>query len=360
MQGTQIPGDTGTSRRQGDNVSNKQLESRIAKMVREDSKTLVRPTSTASLMALAPGLSADITDDAVIDLVSKEKYWDIKRVRAVTRHNYLFSNMYLTQEQAERSALIGEFKTDLVDRVRESSREERPVRLSSVASVGPALRTHEIEAGLAEIAADAECSDIKQVVVFSGAAFLYSDLFMAKDRAEARARGDELERKALTLVREDSQYSAKVTRFEKLATIAPDPKEGEIEHVLDTIMKNNPDVIRLPGLTGPGYFFSNRHMTENYAKILARVEEADPCYTIAEMVREESRIYPRPTNIELFKYGMFNIDRERLDEFVKKVLDENEDINGYRSANGNVYLYSTQYLPDAQAALIVERKEHPE
>ena len=137
MQGTQIPGDTGTSRRKGDNVSNKQLESRIAKMVREDSKTLVRPTSTASLMALAPGLSADITDDAVIDLVSKEKYWDIKRVRAVTRHNYLFSNMYLTQEQAERSALIGEFKTDLVDRVRESSREERPVRLSSVASVGP-------------------------------------------------------------------------------------------------------------------------------------------------------------------------------------------------------------------------------
>ncbi len=360
MQVTLMPGETGTGGGKGGNVSNKHLESKIAKAVREDSKTLGRPTSTASFRTLVPDLSDEIVKDVVIDMVSKEKYWDIKRVRAVTKLDYLFSNRYLTQEQAERLALIGEFETDLVAHVRESAKTDRTVRLSSVATVGPALRTPEIEAGLAEIAANAECSDIKQVVVFSGAAFLYSDRFMAKDRAEALARGDELRRKALTLVREDSQYSSKVTRFEKLATIAPDLKAGEIEDVLETVLKNNPDVIRLPGRSGTGYFYSNRHMTENYAKILARVEEADPCYTIAEMVREESRIYPRPTNIELFKYGMFNIDRERLDEFVKKVLDENEDINGYRSANGNVYLYSTQYLPDAQAALIVERKEHPE
>jgi hypothetical protein len=360
MQATQLRREKVTPAKKTGAISAKALVGKVAKKVREDSRSLGKPTSIDSIKALAPDLKTEDTDAVLQAIATKEKYWDIKPVRAVTRLDYLFSNQYLTQEQAGRLALIGEFETDLVAQVREKSRTEKMVRLSSVAGVGPELKTAEIEAGLAGIAGNPEYKDIKQAVTFSGAAFLYSDQSLTQDRAEVLARHEELQTKTLIRIREDSQYSAKLTGFSSLSTLAPDLKPGEIEGILNEITQDATDIKSLPARKGPGYFFSIRHMTENYARILARVEANDPLYTIVEMVREESRIYPHPTNIELFKYGMFNVDRDRLDDYVKQVVEENEDINGYRSSKGNVYLYCTQYLPDERAALIVERDEHPE
>jgi len=101
-------------------------------------------------------------------------------------------------------------------------------------------------------------------------------------------------------------------------------------------------------------------MTGNYAQILARVEENDPCFTISETVREESKIYPRPTNIETFKYGLFNINRDELDTHIARTMEQYPDIKLLRASSGGVYLYSTLYMTEDQALLVAEHREHPD
>ena len=359
MQATQLESQVGAVARKTRPISLKDLQKRLAARVRQDSNR-GQPTDTLSLKLMFPDTPADDIDKAIDGFSAVGKYSDIRRVMAVTRGDYLFSNLHITQEQAGRLAFLKEFKADLVDSVRDSSRSGKLVRLSSVAKFGPSLTTAEIETGLGAISRDPDCRDLKQAATFSGAVFLYSEEYLDETSVLEIARHDELARKVSTRIREDSQYSSKLTRFESLETLAPDVRPGEIEGILQAIKQDSSDIRSLPGRDGEEYLFCIRYMTENYARMLARVGANDPCYTILETVREESRVYPRPTNVELFKYGMFSIDREKLDEYVEKVLKDNDDINGYRSSTGNVYLYSTSYLPDAQAALIVEKKEHPE
>lgn len=360
MQATQTQSQAGHAAvKNAKTLSLKDLQKKMAGRIREDSKR-GQPTDTLSLKLVFPETLPEDMTRAIDGFSASGKYADMKRVMAVTKNDYVFSNLHITQQQASRLAFMKEFKADLVDNVRDSSRSGKLIRLSSVAKFGPSLTTAEIETGLTAISHDPDCGDIKQAATFSGAAFLYSEEYLDETSVIEIARNDELTRKVSTRIREDSQYSSKLTRFESLEALAPDVQPGEIDGILQSIKQDSSDIRSLPGRDGEEYLFCIRYMTENYAKILARVEANDPCYTILETVREESRVYPRPTNIELFKYGMFNIDREKLDEYVENVLEQNDDINGYRSSTGNVYLYSTTYLPDARAALIVERKEHPE
>ncbi len=176
-------------------------------------------------------------------------------------------------------------------------------------------------------------------------------------------KAEKLHVKLAEKVRGDSKYLTELTSASALAPVQPGFNSEDIEAKLVELVKNSDhyrDIRSIEGPTGKVYFFSETYMTEAYARILARVRADDPCLTIAETVREESKIYPRVTNIELFKYGMFKIDRDGLDQYIARTQELYEDIKLIATPTGSVYLYSTLYLTPDWAAFLVKRQEHPD
>lgn len=176
-------------------------------------------------------------------------------------------------------------------------------------------------------------------------------------------KAEELHVKLAEKVRGDSKYLAELTSANSLGRVQVGLESEDIETNLAEIAKNNDryrDIRSIAGPTGKVYFFSETYMTENYARILARVKADDPCLTIAETVREESGTYPRVTSVELFKYGLFKVDREELDNYVARTLELHEDIKLIQSRTGSVYLYSTRHLTPDRAAFLMKRQERPD
>lgn len=174
-------------------------------------------------------------------------------------------------------------------------------------------------------------------------------------------KAEELYLKFAEKVRGDSRYLADLTSANSLGSM-----QGELEEVeanlahLANDTTTYSDIKSITGPTGKVYFFSEKYMTPGYAKILARVKAEDPCLTIVETVRDESRIYPRATNIELFKYGLFKIDRDQLDTYVARVQELHDDIKQIVTPKGAVCLYSTKYLTEDWAAFLAKKQETPD
>jgi hypothetical protein len=120
------------------------------------------------------------------------------------------------------------------------------------------------------------------------------------------------------------------------------------------------DIKTATAATGERFFYSTRHMSDYYALLLARVAAHDPCATIAETVRDESRIYPRPTCVLLFMEKLFGMKEADLKEIVDKALlkPEYNDLKMMvHPATGGVYLYSSQYMDADLAFALMDWQE---
>ncbi len=176
-------------------------------------------------------------------------------------------------------------------------------------------------------------------------------------------KAEDLHVKLAEKVRGDSKYLSELTSATALAPVQAGSNGGNIEANFAEIVANMDDyrdIRSVVGPTGKVYYYSVTYMTDNYARILARVKTGDPCLTIAETVREESRVYPRATNTELFKYGLFKIDRDALDQYVARTLELYEDIKSLATPSGSVFLYSNKYLTPDWAAFLARKQEHPD
>jgi hypothetical protein len=115
-----------------------------------------------------------------------------------------------------------------------------------------------------------------------------------------------------------------------------------------------------------GYYFSALSMTAAYAKHLFRIAERDPMRLIADTVRDESRIYPRPTPLAAFLLQPFSMDQAELDGLVSQILSAAEyaDIKCVSASNGERFLYSSEHLKPVHAEALAEwtavgEKENP-
>lgn len=104
------------------------------------------------------------------------------------------------------------------------------------------------------------------------------------------------------------------------------------------------------------YLYSENHITKNYAKMLISVEEKDLLKMIADIVREESKIYPRPTDARLFSKTPFKLSKEEFYEVYKQLRKKEEysDIQETRASNNALYLYSDKYMKKAHADSLTE------
>ena len=99
------------------------------------------------------------------------------------------------------------------------------------------------------------------------------------------------------------------------------------------------------------YYYTYPTLAHNYVKNVALAQEDDLPHTIAEIVRYESKIYPRATAIETFSkfpYHYTEIQTRRALELMAK-LPEYADIETYVSGKKKTYIFSTKYLSRAYA-----------
>ncbi len=104
------------------------------------------------------------------------------------------------------------------------------------------------------------------------------------------------------------------------------------------------------------YLFSENYITKNYAKMMISVEEKDLLNLIAGTVREESKIYPRPTDVRLFSKAPFNLSKDDFKELYSQLVKKEEysDIQETRASNNALYIYSDKFMKKAHAASLAE------
>lgn len=128
-----------------------------------------------------------------------------------------------------------------------------------------------------------------------------------------------------------------------------------LDEILRTALAAHPDLAVVEEGTGERRFYSSQFMTVAYAGLLLR-NEGDRRCLIAETVRENSSLYPRPLPLGAFEQPPFCLTREELLACVQEMASEKvfRDIARTRTSAGNDYLYSTAHLDPDYAASLAE------
>jgi hypothetical protein len=90
------------------------------------------------------------------------------------------------------------------------------------------------------------------------------------------------------------------------------------------------------------YLYSSDLISRNYAGLLARGLRNDPVRMIADTVREESELYPRPTPLAVFGVPPFSLGEDEAEQAERELLERPEyaDIHQVEASTGAIYLFS--------------------
>jgi hypothetical protein len=135
---------------------------------------------------------------------------------------------------------------------------------------------------------------------------------------------------------------------------AADPAE-EVEPRLKKMVAGNEDLHELAARDGSRRYYSSRFMTEAYALILLQ-KQGDPLRLIAETVRKNSALYPRPVPLDIFTQPPFDLTRQEVLNDLERMAAEEEyrDIVPTTTSASRVFLYSTLHLESDHASLLAE------
>ncbi len=104
------------------------------------------------------------------------------------------------------------------------------------------------------------------------------------------------------------------------------------------------------------YLYDSKKMADSYAEILKNQEDEDIPKMIADTVRRDSKIYPRPTDKRVFSLSPFNLDANTLSKVLASMKNNEtyEDIKVCTASNNAEYLYSNKYLSKDHAKHLTE------
>jgi hypothetical protein len=96
-------------------------------------------------------------------------------------------------------------------------------------------------------------------------------------------------------------------------------------------------------------------MTGAYARVLM-LKGQGPLKMMAEVIREHSRVYPRPVPLALFQCAPFNLENDEIALHLKEMTGKLpfRDIEHLTTSIGNVFAYSTDHLDPGYAAMLAE------
>jgi hypothetical protein len=272
--------------------------------------------------------------------------------------------METTGRMADESAPnpVQEAKARMAVQIREASQQGTELTtLESLAHHLVGLGGEEAESVFGGLLYDDEYQDIRALTISSGAVYFYSEEHLAPPTAEGQVLLEEAKLRVAATVRKDSSELAKLTAGASLSPLLTEIGFEDAEAVLDSLAEDERygDVQTITTAGGDRYLYSRQHMTESYATLLARVAADDPLAALAETVRDESRIYPRPTDVRLFLEPPFSLKREEVTVLVERLLqtEEYSDIKQIEASTGAVYLYSERHLKKGSAKSMVQWEE---
>ncbi len=256
-----------------------------------------------------------------------------------------------------------EIKERIAAKVREDSEEHAGMtQAETVFALVPRSRKDDITAILDEMAKAEPYADIKAVTTPSGMVFFFSTARIDPEIAVAKSRSEEIKITIAKKVREDSRDRAVLSPEAGLLSLMPDAGREEVEAALEEMLEDAryDDLKSATAATGERFFHSSRHMSGYYAGVLCRLAGKDLSSLIASVVRDESRIYPRSTCLQLFMEKPFEIPPCDMKAVVEETLSRPEygDLKMIvHPSTGGVYLYSDRYLDERSAAAYMDWQE---
>jgi len=130
---------------------------------------------------------------------------------------------------------------------------------------------------------------------------------------------------------------------------------AEASSILEEALHRNEDLQERKGKDGLSRYYSSLAMSEAYATLLTRKEE-DLVLMVAEVIRENSAIYPRPIPLDIFMGLPFDLTQEEIFECLKKMGQQAEyqDIAQTTTSIGTIFLYSNRHLDPDHASMLAE------
>lgn len=260
-----------------------------------------------------------------------------------------------TYHMASMIEQVAEIKAKLVHNVRRNSKRHGALTSSHILSVLAKGLPTELQSGLQEsITRDVVSGDTRTLVTSSGQLFFYSLTYMSCEDAAAKAELEEVKHAMAERIRRDSMIATALTPLNAMFRLFPDLKPVKICSLLNEMQAQVPyrDIKTISAFSGELYLYCELHITDKYAALLVRSAVSDACSTIVETVREESRIYPRPTKISIFTSQVYGIPPATLQPSIVRVLNAAEyaDIRKLvHPESESEYLYSSLHMNEAQA-----------
>lgn len=135
--------------------------------------------------------------------------------------------------------------------------------------------------------------------------------------------------------------------------------DEELAQVMDDLDQDEAyaDIVRIADeRSGAEYLHSTTFLTVAYARHAIRARANDSAFLIAQTVRENSEIYPKPTSLEFFEFEPFGLGFDDILANAKAILADEAcaDIRSVTVSNGMVYLYSDKFLSEGQAQAMAQ------
>ncbi len=129
----------------------------------------------------------------------------------------------------------------------------------------------------------------------------------------------------------------------------------DFKGLLGEVIQENADLKQISTENGAAYYYSTRSLSETYAGILIGKEEGS-LRLIAKVVRDNSKIYPRPIPLHMFTMSPFDLTQKEILDCLAKINEQEEykDIARTTTSVGTVFLYSSSHLEPDYAFTLAE------
>jgi len=129
----------------------------------------------------------------------------------------------------------------------------------------------------------------------------------------------------------------------------------DFKAILGEVVQENADLQEISTENGTAYYYSTQSLSETYAGILMSKQEGS-LRVIAQVVRDNSKIYPRPVPLDMFTMSPFDLTQEEILDCLARINEQEEykDIARTTTSVGTVFLYSSRHLEPDYAFTLAE------
>lgn len=140
-----------------------------------------------------------------------------------------------------------------------------------------------------------------------------------------------------------------------LLTLQPADLANEVGNIIKKAVDGSDDLRQISARDGSWRYYSSHSMSEAYVLILLQ-KEGDPLRLIAENVRQNSAVYPRPVPLDIFRDPPFDLTRQKILSYLEQMAADEEyrDIATTTTSASRVFLYSTLHLEPEYAFMLAE------